>query len=156
MRLPCSRTAHSSAWPSTAGAEQVKRLVDEVQVGSQEQARGLDQISNAVSQMEQLTQKSAASAEESASASEQLTAQADTLRSVVGDLIALVGATGGATASAALNFKAADAKPTMPDRSKAPRGGVPPALPKVKDKPDAVAAPRQPQEFPLDESFKEV
>ena len=82
-------------------------------VGSQEQARGLDQISKSVSQMERLTQKSAAVAEESASASQELTAQADTLRSVVGDLIVLVGGTGGASASAALNFKAAEAKPTM-------------------------------------------
>ena len=40
----------------TESATQVKSLVDEVNMGSQEQARGMDQISRAVMQMEQVTQ----------------------------------------------------------------------------------------------------
>ena len=72
----------------TKDAEQVKVLVDEVHVGSQEQARGLEQISKAVLQMEQLTQKTAANAEQSAAAGEQLNGQADTLREMVGQLTA--------------------------------------------------------------------
>jgi methyl-accepting chemotaxis protein len=47
----------------------VKVLVDEVDVGSQEQSRGIEQIVSAVTQMETVTQRSAASAEESAAAS---------------------------------------------------------------------------------------
>jgi methyl-accepting chemotaxis protein len=72
----------------------VKALVDEVNVGSEEQAKGLEQIGKAVSQMEQLTQTTAANAEESASAAEELTAQSEALREVVGQLAKMVG-TGG-------------------------------------------------------------
>ena len=70
---------------------QVKTLVDEVNVGSEEQARGFEQISKAISQMEQVTQRTAANAEESASAAQQLHAQSETLKEVVESLAAMVG-----------------------------------------------------------------
>jgi methyl-accepting chemotaxis protein len=70
----------------------VKVLVDEVNQGSQEQARGMEQISRAVVQMEQLTQKSAASAEESASAGAELNGHAGTLRDLVHQMHEMVGA----------------------------------------------------------------
>ena len=76
----------------TDSAARVKTLVDEVSLGSQEQARGIEQISKAVAQMDQVTQSTASSAEESASASEELSAQAQALRQVVTRLEALVGA----------------------------------------------------------------
>jgi hypothetical protein len=55
----------------------------------------MDQISKAVAQMDQVTQKTAASAEESASASEELNAQSHALMSVVKRLRDLVGADSG-------------------------------------------------------------
>jgi methyl-accepting chemotaxis protein/methyl-accepting chemotaxis protein-1 (serine sensor receptor) len=61
----------------------VRIAVDEVSASSQEQARGLEQISKAISQMEQVTQQNAASAEENAAAGEELSAQAESLRDVV-------------------------------------------------------------------------
>jgi len=70
----------------------VRKLVDEVHHGSQEQARGIDEIGKAISQMEQVTQRTAAGAEQGASAAEELNAQAETLREVVLRLTALVGA----------------------------------------------------------------
>lgn len=63
----------------TGSASSVKTLVDEVELGSQEQARGIEQVAKAIAQMEQVTQSAAAHAEESASAGEQLSAQAETL-----------------------------------------------------------------------------
>jgi methyl-accepting chemotaxis protein/methyl-accepting chemotaxis protein-1 (serine sensor receptor) len=75
----------------TESAAQVKTLVDEVNLGSQEQTRGIEQISKAIAQMDRVTQATAASAEESASASEQMSAQAEALQSVAGELRALVG-----------------------------------------------------------------
>jgi methyl-accepting chemotaxis protein len=69
----------------------VKTLADEMNVGSQEQARGIDQIGKAIVQMEQVTQKTAANAEESASAAEQLTAQSASLREILGRLNDMVG-----------------------------------------------------------------
>ncbi len=75
----------------TESAAKVKMLVDELSLGSQEQARGIEQIGKAVAQMDQLTQDTAANAEESASASEELSAQAQALNQIVQRLGALVG-----------------------------------------------------------------
>lgn len=59
-------------------------------LGSQEQARGIDQIAKGITLMEQVTQRNAASAEESASAAEELTAQSETLKSVVERLVLMI------------------------------------------------------------------
>jgi len=75
----------------TEESRKVKTLVDEVNVGSEEQSRGIEQIGKAVAQMEQITQTTAANAEESAAAAEELTAQSQGLRDVVGRLSAMVG-----------------------------------------------------------------
>jgi methyl-accepting chemotaxis protein len=75
----------------TGEAAKVKGLVDEVNAGSQEQARGIEQINKAITQMEQVTQQTAAGAEESASAAEELTAQSQSLKDVVARLTAMVG-----------------------------------------------------------------
>jgi methyl-accepting chemotaxis protein len=75
----------------TASATKVKTLVDEVNLGSQEQARGIEQISKALMQMDRVTQSTAASAEQSASASEEMSAQAEALHHAVSSLRSLVG-----------------------------------------------------------------
>jgi len=75
----------------TESASKVKTLVDEVSVGSQEQAQGFAEITNAITQMQQVTQRAAASSEESASASEQLTSQAESMRTTVHSLSRLAG-----------------------------------------------------------------
>ena len=58
-------------YPIIEQSSQVKTLVDEVNLGSQEQTRGIEQVAKAISQMEQMTQTTAANAEESAAAAEQ-------------------------------------------------------------------------------------
>jgi len=75
----------------TDESAEIRTLVDEVNLGSQEQARGTEQIGKAITQMEQVTQTTAANAEESAAAAEQLTAQSETLKDVVRRLASLVG-----------------------------------------------------------------
>ncbi len=75
----------------TGEAVQVKTLVDEVSLGSVEQARGIEQISKTITQMQQLTQQTAASAEESASAALQLNAQSSALKNIMERLTDLVG-----------------------------------------------------------------
>jgi len=75
----------------TAESAKVKTLVDEVNLGSQEQARGIEQIGKAIAQMEQVTQKTAANAEEGASAAEELTGQSESLKHIVERLTAMVG-----------------------------------------------------------------
>ena len=75
----------------TDEAARVKSLVDDVNLGGHEQARGIEQIGKAVSQMEAVTQSTAANAEESAAAAEELSAQSETLRAIVERLRAMVG-----------------------------------------------------------------
>ena len=78
----------------TESTVKVKTLVDEVNLGSQEQARGIQQISKAIAQMDQVTQGTAASAEEGASASQQLSAQAEAMGHAVRKLSRMVSDTG--------------------------------------------------------------
>jgi methyl-accepting chemotaxis protein/methyl-accepting chemotaxis protein-1 (serine sensor receptor) len=75
----------------TADETKVKALVDEVSQGSQEQTRGLEQISKAIVQIEQVTHKTAADAEESAAAAEELNAQSAGLTGIVEQLTVMVG-----------------------------------------------------------------
>ncbi len=82
-----SQAIHSITDKATA----VKALIDSLHVSSGEQARGVDQISSSITQMEQVTQSTAASAEETASAGEELSSQASALNAIVGNLEALVG-----------------------------------------------------------------
>jgi methyl-accepting chemotaxis protein len=82
----------------TTTATKVRTLVDEVNLGSKEQSHGIEQVARAVSQMEQVTQRTAANAEEGASAGEELTAQSDALRVLVERLGMMVGGEAGRSA----------------------------------------------------------
>jgi len=80
----------------TESSKRVKALVDDVNLSSSEQARGSEQIANAITQMEHVTQQSAASAEESAAAGDEMAAQAKAMLNVIGRLRAMVeGGAGG-------------------------------------------------------------
>jgi methyl-accepting chemotaxis protein/methyl-accepting chemotaxis protein-1 (serine sensor receptor) len=76
----------------TGHAAKVKTLVDDMSVGSSQQALGIEQISKAITQMEQVTQQTAANAEEGAAAAEELNAQSGALKDIMGRLTELVGA----------------------------------------------------------------
>jgi len=65
-------------------------LVADIASAAKEQALGIQQINNAMSQMEKVTQSNASSAEESASAAEELDSQAETMKDLVGRLRELV------------------------------------------------------------------
>jgi methyl-accepting chemotaxis protein len=74
----------------TVQAKKVNELMDEIAAASQEQTQGIGQINKAISQMEKVTQMSAASAEECASSSEELSAQALNMKEIVQQLVRLV------------------------------------------------------------------
>jgi len=74
----------------TGSAAEVKGLIDKVGSAGEEQFRGIEQISRALTQIDQVTQKTAASAEENAAAGKQLSAQSDALREVAERLSALI------------------------------------------------------------------
>jgi len=62
-----------------------------VAAASREQAQGIEQVSTAVTQMDKVTQQSAANSEELAASAEELNAQSGQLQSLVEDLQSLVG-----------------------------------------------------------------
>lgn len=75
----------------TESAEKVAIIVADIAQASREQSEGIDQITMAVGQVDQVTQRNASAAEETASASEELSAQAETLSHMVTELQGLVG-----------------------------------------------------------------
>jgi methyl-accepting chemotaxis protein/methyl-accepting chemotaxis protein-1 (serine sensor receptor) len=72
--------------------QELTQLISEISEGSSEQGRGIEQISRSIVSMEQVTQRSAANAEESAAAAQQLTSQSEVLREVASQLGMMVGA----------------------------------------------------------------
>jgi methyl-accepting chemotaxis protein len=72
-----------------AGAVKVES--DEIRGASDEQVRGIVQMTTAITQMSQVTQSAAAQAEEGASAAEELNAQTEALKQIVRRLTAIVG-----------------------------------------------------------------
>jgi methyl-accepting chemotaxis protein len=77
-------------------ARQVDQLAAEVANASREQTQGIDQVNTAVSQMDKVTQSTAASAEESAAAAQELHSQSETLKASVSQLLKLVSGDHGA------------------------------------------------------------
>ena len=79
-------------------ADRVVELVEKIVAGSSDQAHGIDQISKAVGEMDEIVQHNATGAEESASASQEMTLQADAMTSnisLLADLIHGSGSSGG-------------------------------------------------------------
>ena len=71
-------------------AKKVNSLVGEIASASLEQAREIEVINKATTEMDRIVQQNAASAEESASASQELTAQSHQMKGIVNDLMAMV------------------------------------------------------------------
>jgi methyl-accepting chemotaxis protein/methyl-accepting chemotaxis protein-1 (serine sensor receptor) len=130
----------------TAESATIKTLVDEVNLGSQEQSRGIDQIVKAISQMEQVTQKNAAGAEEGASAAEQLTAQSETLKDVVARLHAMVDGSAASTRNSVSRTASHSAS------KKATKSWDRPSAPAARSLKPAAAAVA---DFPLEEDFQQ-
>ena len=128
------------------GSRKVSELVSEISAASVEQTQGIEQISAAVGQLDQVTQSSAANAEESASSAEELSAQAEELHRVVQELRTLVD-----------GRAASDGAPTTSDSrlgaSSKPEqrmpGGI--ASPKRRRALTKAAAPSAEQVIPLEE-----
>ena len=84
------QTSESFARVAT-NATDVGDLVSEIAAASNEQAQGIGQINSAVNEMDKVVQQNAANAEESTGAAEELNNQAGHLKSVVEELLALIG-----------------------------------------------------------------
>jgi methyl-accepting chemotaxis protein len=75
----------------TTSVASLSELVEEVSEATRQQANGLEQVRQSVVQMEQVTQTTAATAEESAAASEELNSLAATATQMVEELEQLIG-----------------------------------------------------------------
>jgi methyl-accepting chemotaxis protein/methyl-accepting chemotaxis protein-1 (serine sensor receptor) len=137
----------------TEDTARVKEMVDEVSIGSEEQSRGIDQISKAIVQMEQVTQSTAASAEESAAAAQQLNAQSETLKDIVGRLRAMVDGEGGPVSSfthrSTPSRMGNSIRPTSAPRVAVGRSQLASFTANAKK-----ATPIRAEEFPMEESFQ--
>ncbi|MFH1090711.1 MAG: methyl-accepting chemotaxis protein [Pseudomonadota bacterium] len=104
-------------------ANKVGELVGEIAAASAEQAQGIDQVNQAVTQMDSVTQRNAANAEESASASEELNAQAESMMDIVGQLQSMVGGAQNGVHRAAATLSAKPRHKALPQTP--PRGTAP-------------------------------
>jgi methyl-accepting chemotaxis protein/methyl-accepting chemotaxis protein-1 (serine sensor receptor) len=75
----------------TSNSCEIGKLSEQVSSGSDEQARGIDQISRAILQIQDVTQKTSASAEEGASAGAQMRNESERLNSAVHRLRGMLG-----------------------------------------------------------------
>jgi methyl-accepting chemotaxis protein len=80
----------------TASSGEVNKLVHEIQMASEEQARGMEQVSSSLSRMEQVTQRNAAGAEENASAAQELSSQSQAINVTIARLASAVEGASGA------------------------------------------------------------
>jgi methyl-accepting chemotaxis protein len=85
---------HGAFSDVSKSASRVADLVSEIAAASNEQAQGIDQINRAVTEMDKVTQQTAANAEESASASEEMNAQAGQMKEIAGELKRIIGSRG--------------------------------------------------------------
>jgi len=67
------------------GASKVAEFLEEIAAASKEQALAIEQVTEGLGQVDQVTQSNTASAEESASAAEELASQAEELRASIAD-----------------------------------------------------------------------
>ena len=80
------------AFEKVAGsAGKVADLVSEIAAASKEQAQGIDQVNIAISQIDKVTQQTAANASQGANSAEKLHLQSENLKAMVADLTRIVG-----------------------------------------------------------------
>lgn len=75
----------------TESTSKVAALVTEIATASDEQSHGIGQINKAVTEMDKVVQLTAANAAENASSSEEMTGQAEQMKTLVNELVSLVG-----------------------------------------------------------------
>jgi len=112
-------------------------LISEIAAASSEQAKGIEHVNSAVSEMDKVTQQNAANAEESASASEELSAQSEELKHMVSGLVTLIGGRSSESPSPTLKRPSARTTLKQPVISKLPAkrpAGKKPALPAHRNK----------------------
>ena len=81
----------------------VSTMASEISNASLEQSKGVQEITKAMGQLDQVTQTNSATSEEAASAAEELSAQADSLQNQVLTLVAVINGTNAKVSTSGLN-----------------------------------------------------
>ncbi|HEV2611798.1 MAG TPA: hypothetical protein VGU61_16140, partial [Noviherbaspirillum sp.] len=113
-----------------ASVRRVTDIISEIAAASHEQTSGIEQINQAISQMDEVTQQNASLVEEAAAASEAMQGQADNLAQLV-SVFKLDGSQRTAPASIA-KAPAAVAKPAAKPLARNGRSGMPVAAPQAR------------------------
>ncbi len=130
-------------------SNKVGQLVNEIASSSREQAKGIEQINLAVTEMDKVTQQNAANAEESASASEEMNAQAQQMKSMVDELVTMVGGSSNGYASSLKSSK------PQTSRGKTGQGHHAMSLHYTPIKQAAKGKHNQEQVIPMEDDFKD-
>jgi methyl-accepting chemotaxis protein len=85
-----TKMTQEAFYENVENSKKMGALIDEIAAASREQAKGFNQISTTLVQMDKVTQQTATSAEETAGASEEMNAQANQLKGFVSDLTVLI------------------------------------------------------------------
>ncbi len=118
----------------TESVTRVKGIVEEVREASRQQTQGFDQVTQAIAQMEKVTQSTAATAEEGAAASEELYAQAEASMMVVRRLEKLVGGAGNTAEAPIGQPRISAAHGVLPIRPRpAAKPFIPPAVARAEE-----------------------
>jgi methyl-accepting chemotaxis protein len=96
----------------TASVGKAKGLIDEVNTASHQQSQGIEQVSQAIAQMEKVTQNNAGGAEQSAAVAVELRNEAERTTTIVRELMTLVGTDGEAVANHTAHVDAPHAEST--------------------------------------------
>jgi len=111
-----------------ASVKRVTDIMGEISAASHEQTQGIEQINQAITQMDQVTQQNAALVEEAAAAAASLQEQAGSLSQVV-SVFTLNGQGGSAAAPRVLRRVTPTARAAAPAARPAPAAAAKPALP---------------------------
>jgi methyl-accepting chemotaxis protein len=103
----------------------ISQLVDEIATASEEQAHGIQQVNTAVSEMDRVTQQSAANAEESANAARDMKDQAQQMRMYVEELAAVAGVDVNRSSGSGMDMvSSVERKPALPEPANKKKGKV--------------------------------
>jgi methyl-accepting chemotaxis protein len=115
-------------------ADEVNSLVNEIATSAQEQARGVQEINSAMTELDHVTQQNSAAAAQASSLSGSLMVQSQSLSTLVGTLNALVsGDTGGVSPTSGVPGSSSGATPSTSLRSLGDQHSSRPAVPRTMD-----------------------
>jgi methyl-accepting chemotaxis protein len=109
----------------TVSAGKISELISEIAAASHEQAQGIEQISKTVTELDQIVQSNASSAEETASASEEMSAQSKAMKESVIELVSLVGGEHLAEKISSAPSLSAGTKPAQQQKTAVPKKSLP-------------------------------